>query len=137
MKAHLNTHNKDNSAKNQLSRVGSQQLNRTELLQEDIIEGTEQMYAHLDETSQIDDENVNEDDYVDFLNDSSIIAKVSTSGTEDDGSESEQLLLYDVDVMNAIKDSKFKRAIETKGAQIITIDEQDAMDLLEFEDELE
>lgn len=95
------------------------------------------MYAHLDETSQIDDENVNEDDYVDFLNDSSIIAKVSTSGTEDDGSESEQLLLYDVDVMNAIKDSKFKRAIETKGAQIITIDEQDAMDLLEFEDELE
>lgn len=98
-------------------------------------EDTEQIYALLDDESQMDDEHTNEDDYVDYLNDSSIIAKVSTSGTEDDGSESEQMLIYDVDVLNAIKD---RRVVSTKDGQIITISEhQDPMDLLEFEDDLE
>lgn len=133
LKAHLNTHNKSSAGKSHTSRsVTQHQSHSDEQLQDEVSEEAEQIYALLD------DEQGNEDDYVDYLNDSNIIAKVSTSGTEDDGSEGEQMLLYDVDVLNSIKDPSVKRNVGAKCAQIITIAEpSDPMDLLEFEDDLE
>lgn len=131
LKAHLNTHNKSTAGRSQASRGGTQQqAHAEEQLQDEASEDAEQIYALLD------DEQANDDDYVDYLNDSNIIAKVSNSGTEDDGSDGEQMLLYDVDVLN--RDPNVKRVVGTKCTQIITIAEpSDPMDLLEFEDDLE
>lgn len=88
----------------------------------------------IDESSQLQDDPNNDNDIDDYLTQTNIITKVST---EDDSSESEQLLLYDVDVLDAIKDQTIK-SVSTKGGQLITITEhQDPIELLTFEDELE
>lgn len=132
LKAHLNTHNKNNTAKAQ-----SQNHQQTQHVPQEFTDDTQEYSLQvIDEQSQLDDDPNNDNEYVDYLTQSNIITKVS-SGTEDDGSESEQLLLYDVDVLNAIKEQNIKRAT-TKDGQLITItDHQDPIELLTFEDELE
>lgn len=129
LKAHMNTHNKNNAAKNQITQIQNQEaLDQTH---------TQQVYALqvIDDQSQIDGDSANEGDLTEYLTQANIITK------EDDGtSESEgQLILYDVDVLDAIKDPNIKRKyVTTKGGQLheITIaDSQDPIELLTFEDD--
>lgn len=125
----MNTHNKNNAAKNQTTQIQNQEsLDQTH---------TQQVYALqvIDDQSQIDGDSANEGDLTEYLTHANIITK------EDDGtSESEgQLILYDVDVLDAIKDPNTKRKyVTTKGWQLheITIaDHQDPIELLTFEDD--
>lgn len=136
LKAHMNTHNKSNAAKNQ------QQLQQQQQDHDHQTE-TQQVYSLqvIDDQSQIDADSTNDGDITEYLTQANIITK------DDDGTNSEsegQLLLYDVDVLDAIKEStNIKRKfVTTKGGQLheITItDHQDPIELLTFEedDELE
>lgn len=129
----MNTHNKSSSGKNQ------QQSQQHDQQQNDDHSQTQQIYALqvIDDQSQIDADSANEGDLTEYLTQANIITK------DDDGTNSEsegQLLLYDVDVLEAIKESGNikKKYITTKGGQYheITItDHQDPIELLTFEDD--
>lgn len=127
----MNTHNKSTGGKNQ-------QQSQSNSQQHDDQSQTQQIYALqvIDDQSQIDADSANEGDLAEYLTQANIITK------DDDGTNSEsegQLLLYDVDVLDAIKDSNIKKKyITTKGGQFteITIaDHQDPIELLTFEDD--
>lgn len=131
----MNTHNKNNAAK-------SQQQSQSHVHQEhedgDEHATTQQVYALqvIDDQSQIDGDSANEGVIAEYLTQANIITK------DDDGTTSEsegQLLLYDVDVLEAIKDPNIKRKfVTTKGGQLheITIaDHQNSIELLTFEDD--
>lgn len=130
----MNTHNKNNATKSQQQQLQHQSQQSTEDHTE-----TQQVYALqvIDDQSQIDGDSANEGDLAEYLTQANIITKVDDDGTT---SESEgQLLLYDVDVLEAIKDPNIKRKyVTTKGGQLheITIaDHQDPIELLTFEDD--
>lgn len=127
----MNTHNKNTVVKNQ-----QQTQSHVQLSHEDAT--TTQVYALqvIDDQSQLDADSANEGDIAEYLTQANIIAK------DDDGTNSEsdgQLLLYDVDVLEAIKDPNMKRKfVTTKGGQLheITIgDHQNSIELLTFEDD--
>lgn len=129
----MNTHNKNNATKNQ------PQMQHQSQQSIDDQDQTQQVYALqvIDDQSQIDGDSANEGDLAEYLTQANIITKVDDDGTT---SESEgQLLLYDVDVLDAIKDENIKRKyVTTKGGQLheITIaDHQDPIELLTFEDD--
>lgn len=134
LKAHMNTHNKLNAVKmdHQIVQSNQQQLH------EDHTQ-TQQVYAVqlIDDQSQIDGDSTNEGDITEYLQHANIITK------DEDGTNSEsegQLLLYDVDVLDAIKDNTTikRKFVQTKGGQLheITItDAQDPIELLTFEDD--
>lgn len=126
----MNTHNKNNAAKNQ------QQAQQHNQQQHEDQTQTQQVYAVQLIDEQIDPDSTNEGDITEYFTQANIITK------DDDGTNSEsegQLLLYDVDVLDAIKDSNIKRKyVTTKGGQLheITIaDHQDPIELLTFEDD--
>lgn len=127
----MNTHNKQSTAKNQ------QQNIQTQLAGGDHQTQTQHVYAVqlIDDQSQMDDDSANEGDITEYLTHANIITK------DDDGTTSEsegQLLLYDVDVLDAIKGPGVKRKyVTTKGGQLheITIAEPDPIELLSFEDD--
>ncbi|XP_055319139.1 zinc finger protein interacting with ribonucleoprotein K-like [Sitodiplosis mosellana] len=133
LKAHMNTHNKNGAKNQQQSQQHSQQQHEDQ-------SQTQQIYALqvIDDQSQIDADSANEGDLAEYLTQANIITK------DDDGTNSEgegQLLLYDVDVLEAIKETsniKKKYITTTKGGQFqeITIaDHQDPIELLTFEDD--
>lgn len=134
LKAHMNTHNKNNGTKNQQQSQQHSQQQHEDQTQ------TQQIYALqvIDDQSQIDADSANEGDLTEYLTHANIITK------DDDGTNSEsegQLLVYDVDVLDAIKDTNIKKTtkyITTTGGQYqeITIaDHQDPIELLTFEDD--
>lgn len=133
LKAHMNTHNKTSTAKNQQQNIQHQ----AQQLATDDQSQTQHMYALkvIDDQSQMDGDSTNEGDITEYLTHANIITK------DDDGTTSEsegQILLYDVDVLDAIKGSSVKRKIVTsKGGQLheITIAESDSIELLTFEDD--
>lgn len=131
LKAHMNTHNKNSAVKNQQQTHSLVQASSHE-------ETSTQVYALqvIDDQSQIDADSANEGDIAEYLTQANIITK------DDDGTASEsdgQLLLYDVDVLEAIKDPNIKRKfVTTKGGQLheITIaDHTNSIELLTFEDD--
>lgn len=128
----MNTHNKTNTAKNQQQNIQTQQMVTDDQSQ------TQHVYALqvIDDQSQMDEgDSANEGDITEYLTHANIITK------DDDGTTSEsegQLLLYDVDVLDAIKGSSVKRKIvQTKSGQLheITIADSDPIELLTFEDD--
>lgn len=128
----MNTHNKTLN-KSQQQTIQSSQQSHDDQTQ------TQQVYAVqlIDDQSQIDADSTNEGDIAEYLTQANIITK------DDDGTNSEsegQLLLYDVDVLDAIKETaNIKRKyVTTKGGQlneIIITDSQDPIELLTFEDD--
>lgn len=128
----MNTHNKTNAAKNQ-----QQTQAHVQQQQQHEDQTATQVYALqvIDDQSQLDADSANEGDIAEYLTQANIITK------DDDGTNSEsegQLLLYDVDVLEAIKDPNIKRKfVTTKGGQLheITIADQNSIELLTFEDD--
>lgn len=128
----MNTHNKNGATKNQVQSQPQSQPQHENQTQ------TQQVYEVMfDDQSQIDvDDSTNEGDIAEYLTQANIITK------DDDGTNSEsegQILLYDVDVLEAIKDSSIKKKyITTKSGQfheITVADDQDHIELLTFADE--
>lgn len=129
----MNTHNKSNALKNQ-----QQSQSQVQQQQHEEEDATTQVYALqvIDDQSQIDADSANEGDIAEYLTQANIITK------DDDGTTSEsegQILLYDVDVLEAIKDPNIKRKfVTTKGGQLheITIaDHPNSIELLTFDDD--
>lgn len=130
LKAHMNTHNKTNTVKNQQQTI----QNQTQQLAVDDQTTTQHVYAlEMIDESQMDDDSANEGDITEYLTHANIITKDEDGAT----SESEGQLMF-VDVLDAIKGPSVKRKfVTTKGGQLheITIAESDPIDLLEFEDD--